>query len=431
MEFEVAANNHCLRLLNWDKFVAESVVANRNHDTVLLFVTFNQSKEACILLDYLVSNEKRNYDILVLDNASDRVHWDALCHKISGQHDINLIRTVDNLGGGGGYAVALEWVMSKGYDFILVTEDDAIAQQPDLVDKMLLRRDKSKIITVMYENAGMSSFTLHFTLYPYSIIQTAGVPDPRFFMIHDDLEYSKRHELACDKIGVRYECIADLAYRHSSLKPKGKIWTEYFDIRNGLALQIKYGGFISYNISILSKLPYAYSRLLFDNDSSSLNALLNGFSDFLFNRFGYKHNKIKLNKFRKVQPKVPLLSSKWYNVENIREMDYDAIFSGTLRRFIGLSGEYFAIVSKILFNKTTLVSSSYLSFWHPFLVLANSVIFIEEISLDNKRGNIKLWTNNHRFRRLKFLFVVIMSIITGIIMMPFLSIKYLANKLCD
>jgi GT2 family glycosyltransferase len=429
MEFEVTANKHCLRLLNWDKFIEEKVVSNKNNDTVLLFVTFNQSKEACILLDHLVSNAKKNYDILVLDNASERIHWDALCEKAVGQNGINLIRTLDNLGGGGGYAVALEWAMSKGYDFILVTEDDAMAQQPDLVDRMVLSRDQSKIITVMYENAGMPSFTLHFTLYPYSIIQEAGVPDPRFFMIHDDLEYSKRHMLACDRIGVKYECIHELTYRHPTLKPKGKIWTEYFDIRNGLSLHITHGGLISYNISILSKLPYAYSRWLFDNDISSLNALLNGFSDFLFNRFGYEHNKIKLDKFRKIQPNVPLLSSNWHDVENIREMDYDVIFSGTLRRFIGVNHGYLAIVNKLIFNKITIISSSYLSFWHPLLMLANKVIFIEEISLDNKKGKIKIWNNNYRFRTLKFLFVVIMSIITSTIMFPFLNIKYISSKL--
>jgi GT2 family glycosyltransferase len=428
MEFEVVANNHCLRLLNWYDFVSESLEADKYNDTIVLFVTFNQSKEACSLLDNLVFNEKRNYDIFVLDNASERVHWDALCNKISGKRGITLIRTIDNLGGGGGYAVALEWVMSKGYDFILVTEDDAIAQQPDLVDKMLLRRDKSKIITVMYENAGMSSFTLHFTLYPYSIIQLAGVPDPRFFMIHDDLEYSKRHELACDKIGIRYECIQDLSYRHSSLKPKGKIWTEYLDIRNGLVLQIKYGGFISYNISILSKLPYVFSRWFFDKDISSLNAMFNGFYDFLFNRFDYELNKIKVNKFKKIQPKIPVLTSKWYDLENIRVMKYDGIFSGILRGFIGNSSEYLNLMIKMFFNKTTIVSSSYLSFWHPVLMLADKVIFIEEISLDNKKGNVKLWTNNHQFRTFKFLFVVLISIITSIIMMPILIIKYFSVK---
>jgi hypothetical protein len=247
-------------------------------------------------------------------------------------------------------------------------------------------------------------------------------------MIHDDLEYAKRHMLACQKIGVRYECMQELAYRHPTLKSKGKIWTEYFDIRNGLALQIKYGGFISYNISVLSKLPYTYSRWLFDNDISSLNALLNGVIDFLFNRFGYENNKIKLVKFRKIQPKVPLLSSKWYDVENIRLMEYDGIFSGILRRFIGISGGYLDVMNKIFFNKTTIVSSSYLSFWHPVLMLANKVIFIEEISLDNKRGNVKLWNNNHQFRTLKFLCVGLISFITGIILMSILSIKYFSVK---
>ena len=57
------------------------------------------------------------------------------------------------------------------------------------------------------------------------------------------------------------------------------------------------------------------------------------------------------------------------------------------------------------------------------------VIFIDEISLDNKKGKIKMWTNNHRFRKFKFLFVLIMSIITGIILMPFLSIKFFSGKL--
>jgi hypothetical protein len=190
-----------------------------------------------------------------------------------------------------------------------------------------------------------------------------------------------------------------------------------------------HGGLISYNISILSKLPYAYSRWLFDNDISSLNALFNGFSDFLLNRFGYENNKFKLDKFRKIQPNVPLLSSNWFDVENIREMDYDGIFSGTLRRLIGVNHSYLAIVNKLFFNKITIISSSYLSFWHPLLMLANKVIFIEEISLDNKKGKIKIWTNNYRFRRLKFLFVVIISIITSIIMFPFLNIKYIFSKL--
>ena len=221
MKFEIENSTDSVRLKNWKDFIEFSHINKKTSNKILVFLTFNLVDEALNLLDY-ISKQKDDFDVLVIDNNSTGVNWDRLKDYCSQDRSVNLIRTSYNLGGGGGYAIGLEWVLERGYELVLITEDDARPAQDFLVDEMFKMANANFVTRIRYINENCASFSFHFTIYPIDLIKTIGVPDPTFFMIHDDLEYLKRQLNGMKKLGMRFDDIDTLGYYHPSYKAKNK-----------------------------------------------------------------------------------------------------------------------------------------------------------------------------------------------------------------
>lgn len=429
MEFKVRRNNNCVRFENWEDFLEERIEFPKKSNNILLFVTYNLVSEAKILLNYLDTQESE-FDILVIDNHSENKFWDDL--KSNNQR-FNLIRTSDNIGGSGGYAIALEWCIQREYEYILVTEDDAFPGQPNLVDEMFRNASQNSYITVKYKNEECNSFSFHFTIYPLRLIKQIGVPDPTFFMIQDDLEFLKRQKIGNKQLGISENNLNKFWYTHPTYKAKKNIWTEYFDARNGLFVDEEYSGFIRQLFNLSIKIPYCWSRVLYDFNFSSLRSIHYAIFDYFFNKKSYN-----LNRKRRIQiQNFELSLLQMTNPSNLRSYDevlatnHSLNFSSYLKKKKGHKIDFGQLI-KLLFARTRLVlAGNYLTLSHPLFMLSDEIIFIESIvENDNEEKFVTVeWVNNKYLRKLRLLLTLVLSSFNIILIIPIIAFRRVLSSL--
>lgn len=429
MEFKVKRNNNCVRFENWENFLEERIEFPQKSKNILVFVTYNLVREAKILLNYLDTQESE-FDILVIDNHSEIKCWDDL--KFNNKH-FNLIRTSDNLGGSGGYAIALEWCIQREYEYILVTEDDAFPGQPNLVDEMFRNASPNSYVTVRYKNEECNSFSFHFTIYPLRLIQKIGVPDPTFFMIQDDLEFLKRQKIGNKKLEIFENNLSQLWYTHPTYKAKKNIWTEYFDARNGLFVDEEYSGFIRQLVNLSIKIPYCWSRVLYDFNFSSLRSIHYAIFDYFFNKKSYN-----LNRKRRIQiQNFELSLLQMTNPPNLRSYDevlatnHSLNFSSYLKKKKGHKIDFGQLI-KLLFARTKLVlAGNYLTLSHPLFMQSDEIIFIESIVENNNEEKFVTveWVNNKYLRKLRLLLTLVFSSFNIILIIPIIAFRRILSSL--
>jgi hypothetical protein len=429
VEFKVTRNNNCVRFENWEDFLEERIEFPKKSKNVLVFVTYNLVNEAKILLSYL-DTQKSEFDILVIDNHSEIKSWDDLKFNNS---RFNLIRTSDNIGGSGGYAIALEWCIQREYEYILVTEDDAFPGQPNLVDEMFHNASQNSYVTVRYMNEDCNSFSFHFTIYPLRLIENIGVPDPSFFMIKDDFEFLKRQIIGNKKLEIFEDNLDKFWYTHPTYKAKKNIWTEYFDSRNGLFVDEAYSNFIRQLFNLFIKIPYCWSRVLYDFNFSSLRSIHYAIIDYFLNRRTYN-----LNKKRRIQIQSYRLSllqltnqPKFLRIEEVLAENHSLNFSSYLKKSRNQKIGFGQLI-KLLFARTQLVlAGNYLTLSHPLFMLSDKIIFVESIVENNNEDMFVTveWINTKYLRKLRLLLTLILSALNIILIIPFIALRRLLNSL--
>jgi hypothetical protein len=429
MEFKVKRNNNCVRFENWENFLEERIEFPKKSKNILVFVTYNLVREAKILLHYLDTQESE-FDILVIDNHSEIKCWDDLR---SNNQNFNLIRTSDNLGGSGGYAIALEWCIQREYEYILVTEDDAFPGQPDLVDEMFRNASQNSYVTVRYKNEECNSFSFHFTIYPLRLIKQMGVPDPTFFMIQDDLEFLKRQKIGNKKLGISENNLNKFWYTHPTYKAKKNIWTEYFDARNGLFVDEAYSNFIRQLFNLSIKIPYCWSRVLYDFNFSSLRSIHYAIIDYFFNQRSYD-----LNRKRRIQIqsfKLSLLQMtnppKLRRFDEILSLNHSLNFSSYLKKKKDHKTDFRQLIKLLLARTKLVLAGNYLTLSHPLFMLSDEIIFIESIVEKNNEEKFVTveWVNNKYLRKMRLLLTLLFSSINIIIIIPIIAFRRVLSSL--
>lgn len=435
MEFNVKRTKNSVRFQNWDNFLEERLEFPKKSNKVLVFVTFNLVSEAKKLLSYL-ENQKTEFDILVVDNHSEIKFWDELK---SVNQNINLIRTSDNIGGSGGYAIALEWCLHREYEYILVTEDDAFPQQPYLVDEMFYNASQETYVTIRYKNEDCTSFSFHFTIYPIELIKKIGVPDPTFFMIQDDLEFLKRQKIGNKQLNIIENNLINFEYTHPTYKAKKNIWTEYFDSRNGLYVDQVHSSLIRQLINFSIKIPYCWSRVFYDFNFSSLKSIHYALFDFVFNNKSFVLNKKRRQQIQGYELSLinQLNPSELLSLNEILEQNHTLNYSSYIKKKINKKTSYKDIIMSFIIAPKSVLAGNYLTLSHPIFMLSDEVIFVESIIESNieedKYVTVK-WTNNKRLRKLRLLITVLISFINILILVPIIAlkritIKYLKNNI--
>ncbi len=281
-------------------------------------VTFNRYELLKECLDALLNQTFKN-DILIIDNAST----DGTQNKIKqdgylSHTQIIYKRLAVNSGGAGGFHFGVQYTLDNHYDYVWLMDDDA---EPELnalellinnlddekysayAPKTLIGTKNNHILSTFghrgifdYKNClpafqkainlkeyekdkceiEMASFVG--ILIPISSIKKIGLPEKRFFIHHDDTEYSLR--LAT--IGKILMINESLIY-HKEKRQEEKIerqflwfkknriryerlWLKYFGLRNSVFIAFKYGkGYKRYFLAFKLYFDLIKDILLYDD----------------------------------------------------------------------------------------------------------------------------------------------------------------------
>lgn len=189
---------------------------------VAAVVTHNRPELLRTVVDALLSQTTKPDSVLVVDNDS-AMHASAVLGDL---HKVEVIRQEVNLGGAGGFALAISEAMQRGADWIWLLDDDAVprnrALEALLEAKVTLIGQVGGLCSAVFESGSLStihrrsfcrsvgyertiaicSYARHLTmidtgsfvsfLLSAEAVADVGLPDRGLFLGYDDTEYSLR-----------------------------------------------------------------------------------------------------------------------------------------------------------------------------------------------------------------------------------------------
>jgi hypothetical protein len=398
------------RLTDFDNYIRKSSIINKSNDTCLLILTYNNLESLQRILNNLI-----NYpiDLLVVDNNSVDNSYNVLTSKYVKR--INTISLNENIGGAGGYAVGQEWVLDRGYKYCLITEDDAECIDEDLILEMLSKASENRIVQCRYDGLYGQLFTLHFTLYPCSIFEHAGVMNANLFFRYDDFEYGLRLQKHASSNRFEAICI-DKKYKHPFLKRGFGVLPTYFMIRNCLVIYSSIGKpFVSYKMLFINVVFSIYS-FLSGHGHNFFYMILHAIKDFFFFRKRSNHDIFNKFKALKIQPNIDIdLKETSINDFNIKFSKY-TILTG-LKEHVNLKMSNVKngfLIRNVVVGKFSMPTSI-------FSAIAKRTVFIESINLTTQTLEYWEYTNTSRIiKSIKLFLSILFSLLIFIPLSPFI-----------
>jgi len=256
---------------------------------IAVVVTYNR---LALLKECLFSLQNQTYElsgiIVVNNNSNDGTHeW------LNQQNSFEVIHQ-ENVGGAGGFKTGIECARHKNCDYIWVMDDD-VEPELDCLENMIISQEQSEIkYDVLLPDRFIDEYKLlrwkygfgfNFTnpfksrvkksvsasdsphnglfeisglsfegpMFKREVVKKVGPVDDRYYIIHDDTDYSLRVTLNGFRIAV---CPAAILNRKIRLQP-GQVKKIDFKIRylirNNIFLDKKYGGII---FSLIRNTPF-------------------------------------------------------------------------------------------------------------------------------------------------------------------------------
>jgi GT2 family glycosyltransferase len=234
----------------------------------IVIVNWNKKKELMKLLDSIYQIEYDNYQVIVVDNASDDDSVSAI-HAFS--LPLTLIENPQNLGGTGGFNSGLKFAMEHGQqDYIWLLDNDAIvtplalkalvsvmeedksialagskilnADQPRKVVEtganivwaagnvapLNQNLDDSDALNVVFD---VDYVAICSALVRYSALEKVGLMDQRYFLLWDDMDWG----VSFKRQGFRVVAVGDSLVQHAAFTEKRSVLVDYyFGVRNPL-----------------------------------------------------------------------------------------------------------------------------------------------------------------------------------------------------
>ena len=292
----------------------------------VVLVTFNRADMLRANLKSLSKQGALTY--FIIDNNSSDYTSEVVSNFAGSTTDtVFYFNTQANLGGAGGFAFGCEKVLehSQSFSHIWFTDDDVVFSddcltqlsryvdhetilQPmrfapdgsnaeasaitiDLESVFILNHKRDSVMSSPYvdwqEPFDIQNIPFEGPLIPISIFNKIGIPDRRFFIFSDDLDFSLRALNA----GFNIKCIPSAQMtrlRPDKISYNPKDWRSYFVYRNFFRIQKTYGAnfFVRYRPYLLALLVVSYSLVTgnFKGVSIIRDALSDGMSeDFKLN----------------------------------------------------------------------------------------------------------------------------------------------------
>ncbi len=293
----------------------------RCNNIVSIVVTYNRKEMLLKCLDLLL-NQKRQTDILIVDNAST----DGTEHKLksSGLMDEKRIHYVylnQNTGGAGGFHYGLKYAFEHGWNWFWLMDDDA-EPHIDSLEKLFLHASNydhiygsvavsntdgsvklcfpAKIIigskTKIVEDYDKLASEERVAWLPFlgffvhrNTIKKIGLPDKKLFIRNDDIEFSERAKKQSIGIYLIKESIIEHPFQptipfflfsrqlyYRSMPP----WKMYYEVRNKIIIAKRHYTLLSGIKSFSGVSLQVLLSLLFEKDKNAyLKSYFNGILD--------------------------------------------------------------------------------------------------------------------------------------------------------
>lgn len=239
---------------------------------LVIIVTYNKKEYVSNLLKSLRLIDYKNYDVVVVDNAST----DGTSEHIAEVYPAaKIIRNAENMGGSGGFNTGLSYAFEReGYDYYWLLDND-VEVSADALSILVRTLDGDKEIAVagsqmcQLDNPGVTNevgayvdfhrgclvLNRHLTrknnnstgvfdvdyvaaasmLVRAEAARQAGLWE-NFFIHFDDVDWCLRFK----SMGHRVVAVADSVIWHLSAAEKPITWARYYDVRNMLFLLDKH-----------------------------------------------------------------------------------------------------------------------------------------------------------------------------------------------
>jgi GT2 family glycosyltransferase len=251
-------------------------------------VTYNRSALLVEAL-YALLDQTVLTDIIIVNNASiDDTENVLEKHEFLTHEQIYYQKLDKNLGGAGGFYTGVKWANDQGYDYIWVMDDDA-EPAPNALEELLKYKgyaaytcaifhgtpsDHARqmvghrgyfdakalyptVVIPLEEKAfeqesieiDLSSFVG--LLFPRTTVEKIGLPNPDFFIHHDDMEYCLRLKSPILQVNsshifhkearTKARPIRTFLWWKKSRIPFENLWIMYYSDRNIIYLAKQYG----------------------------------------------------------------------------------------------------------------------------------------------------------------------------------------------
>ncbi|GEA77085.1 glycosyl transferase family 2 [Latilactobacillus sakei] len=275
-----------------------------------VIVTHNRREKLEKAIDSLLNQSMPVEKIVIVDNQSTDDTYDFLTEKAQTFSQIQVIHSEENLGGAGGFNLALAATLKlEEIDWISIADDDAVYDQEYMAQMFKLSEEQpnigcftgtviedgaigtehrvkiddldrlqlSKIEIAAYEsNFEVDIATFVGVFLSKKVLEEIGLPEKNFFIWYDDIEYSlriKKETTIINNINAKIYHLTDnnSVGADGFQRPIG--WKDYYGYRNRwqtmmghcenkeiLAKQLKYERF-RYTIGAFLKKKGQYSRI--------------------------------------------------------------------------------------------------------------------------------------------------------------------------
>ena len=294
-------------------------------------VTYNRKSLLVKCLESLLRQTRPLTSIVVVDNASTDGTGELLL--TTGWLDngkIELLSQPENLGGSGGFVSGIKHALDKGADWAWIMDDDALPEAKAL--EHLLQHvshptnlygsvaidDQSKLSWILTPTSSVTGArknihyieeipeTLSVAFLPFlglligkKLVEQIGLPDEKFFLAADDVDYCLRARAN----GASIVAVGSSRLQHPAAEayplnlPWRKLWCvklppwkRYYDVRNRLFVaRNHYGPAIYYQTIPGSFLRLVATLLCEDEKINQLKAFYAGMVDGLRGKKGRRH----------------------------------------------------------------------------------------------------------------------------------------------
>jgi GT2 family glycosyltransferase len=245
----------------------------------VVVVTHNRADLLDRMLDGLAAQTHRPDAVVVVDNASGDHTAQVLAHRESlGQLPLQVIRSVENVGGAGGFRMGMETAYAGGYDRVWLMDDDVVPA-PDclatlmavdepclmcvredlegrLVEKSATTFDLRNPLAIKPKTASVETtygareampplveievVAFEGLLLRRQVISDVGLPDAEFFIFYDDADFALRARRAGYRIWAVRDAVLvrqlPFSQRHAL-----ETWKGYYMYRNLFVVHFRHG----------------------------------------------------------------------------------------------------------------------------------------------------------------------------------------------